>query len=210
MAGLSKCIGRVSVLLDYYPSAQFAGLHVANRLGLFRKKGLELNLLPPPGAGGDEPALVCNMQRAFDKESGGCAAETPQLVIGTVEQNVLIPAVARGVQSKAFATIFQRSPLALAALPGTKLGSGADLHGKRIGMHVDSIELMCSLMALSSSTAQVVQVQRAQKVQDLISGKVDAIQIYDCMVRQLIRTTSTTLLSTNILFCAQGRHHSDL
>ena len=159
MAGLSKCIGRVSVLLDYYPSAQFAGLHVANRLGLFRKKGLELNLLPPPGAGGDEPALVCNMQRAFDKESGGCAAETPQLVIGTVEQNVLIPAVARGVQSKAFATIFQRSPLALAALPGTKLGSGADLQGKRIGMHVDSIELMCSLMALSSSTAQVIQVQ---------------------------------------------------
>ena len=164
----------------------------------------------PTHHGGDEPALVCNMQRAFDKESGGCAAETPQLVIGTVEQNVLIPAVARGVQSKAFATIFQRSPLALAALPGTKLGSGADLQGKRIGMHVDSIELMCSLMALSSSTAQVVQVQRAQKVQDLISGKVDAIQIYDCMVRQLIRTTSTTLLSTNILFCAQGRHHSDL
>lgn len=79
----------------------------------------------------------------------------------------------------------QRCPLALAALPGTKLGSGADLHGKRIGMHVDSIELMCSLMALSESTAQVVEVQRAQKVQDLISGKVDAIQIYDCMVRTL-------------------------
>jgi hypothetical protein len=89
MADLSKCIGMVSVLLDYYPSAQFACLHVANRLGLFRKKGLELNLLLPA--------------------------------------NVLIPVVARGVQSKAFATIFQRSPLALAALPGTKLGSGADL-----------------------------------------------------------------------------------
>jgi len=185
MAGLSKCIGRVSVLLDYYPSAQFAGLHVANRLGLFLKKGLEVNLLPPPGAGGDEPALVCNMQRAFDKESGGCASETPQLALGTVEQNVLIPAVARGVQSMAFASMMQRCPLALAALPGTKLGSGADLHGKRIGMHVDSIELMCSLMALSESTAQVVEVQRAQKVQDLISSKVDAIQIYDCMVRTL-------------------------
>ena len=98
--------------------------------------------------------------------------------------------MARGVQSKAFATIFQRSPLALAGLPGTKLGNGMDLQGKRIGMHVDSIELMCSLMALSGSAAQVVEVQRAQKVQDLISGKVDAIQIYDCMVRSntLVRT----------------------
>ena len=86
MSGLSKSIGRVSVLLDYYPSAQFAGLHVANRLGLFRKKGLELNLLPPPGAGGDEPQLVCDLQRAFDKQSGGFAAETPQLAVGTVEQ----------------------------------------------------------------------------------------------------------------------------
>ena len=86
MSGLRTSIGRVSVLLDYYPSAQFAGLHVANRLGLFRKKGLELNLLPPPGAGGDEPQLVCELQRAFDKEGGGFAAETPQLAVGTVEQ----------------------------------------------------------------------------------------------------------------------------
>jgi hypothetical protein len=89
MADLSKCIGMVSVLLDYYPSAQFACVHVANRLGLFRKKGLELNLLLPPGAGGDEPALVCNMPRAFEKESGGCASETPQLALGTVEQTSL-------------------------------------------------------------------------------------------------------------------------
>ena len=124
-------------------------------------------------------------------------------------QNVLIPAVARGVQSKAFATIFQRSPLALGALPGTKLGSGIDLQGKRIGMHVDSIELMCSLMALSGSSAQVVEVQRAQKVQDLISGKVDAIQIYDCMVcacvaHLLCDTHTCTHSCAHVYACARA------
>jgi len=42
MTGMGKCIGRLSVLLDYYPSAQFAGLHVAKRMGLFAKRGLEV------------------------------------------------------------------------------------------------------------------------------------------------------------------------
>lgn len=181
MPGINKCIGRMSVLLDYYPSAQFAGLHVANRMGLYKKRGLDLSLLPPPGTGGDEPQLVCDLQRSYDKQNHGCTAEVPRLAIGTVEQNVLIPALARGVQSKAFATIFQSSPLALGALPGTKLSSAADLRGKTIGMHVDSIELVHSLCSLSGLSANVVEVQRAQKVQDLIDGKVDAIQIYDCM-----------------------------
>lgn len=172
-----KCIGRVSVLLDYYPSAQFAGLHVASRMGLYRKRGLDVTLLPPPGAGGDEPQLVCNLQRAFDKDGGGCAEAVPRLAVGTVEQNVMIPAVARGVPSKAFATLFQSSPLALASLPGCKLNTAADLCGRRIGMHVDSLELMNSLMSLSGFSTSIVQVQRATKVQELVDGKVDAIQV---------------------------------
>ena len=197
MPGIGKLIGRVSVLLDYYPSAQFAGLHVANRLGLYGKNGLEVDLLPPPGAGGDEPQLVCDMQRAFDMEGGGCAADVPRLAVGTVEQNVLIPAVARGVQSKAFGTILQQSPLAVATLPHNKLGGAADLRGKRIGMHVDSLELMHSLMSLSGHAARVVEVERASKVRDLLDGKVDAIQIYDCMealeLRDLLQQTPNVL-----------------
>lgn len=98
-----------------------------------------------------------------------------------VTQNVLIPAVARGVAGKAFATVFQRSPLALGALPGTKLASAADMRGKTIGMHVDSLELMSSLLSLSGVAARVTQVQRAHKVQELLAGNVNAIQIYDCM-----------------------------
>ena len=172
-----KCIGRMSVLLDYYPSAQFAGIHVANRMGLYLKRGLDVEVLPPPGAGGDEPQLVCNLQRAFDKDGGGCKGAVPRLAVGTVEQNVLIPAVARGVPAKAFATLFQSSPLALASLPGSKLSSAADLCGRRIGMHVDSLELMASLVSLSGFSTSILQVQRATKVQELVDGKVDAIQV---------------------------------
>jgi len=202
MPGISKCIGRISVLLDYYPSAQFAGIHLANRTGLFAKRGLDLKLIPPPGAGGDEPQLVCNMQQAFDKKDGGCLAVVPNLAIGTVEQNVLIPAVARGVASKAFATIFQRSPLALGALPGTKLDCAADMGAKTIGMHVDSIELMNSLISMSGVSARVTQVERAQKVQELIAGKVDAIQLYDCMeaieLRHILGETPSVLRLSDI------------
>jgi ABC-type nitrate/sulfonate/bicarbonate transport system substrate-binding protein len=203
----SSGIGRVSVLLDYYPSAQFAGLHLANRLGLYRSRGLDLALLPPPGAGGDEPQLVCNLQKAFDKE--GAAAAVPRLAVGTVEQNVLIPAVARGVGAKAFATTFQSSPLALAALPGTKLSSVRDLCGLRLGMHVDSMELMTSLVTISGFSASVVEVERANKVQDLVDGKVDAIQIYDCMeaieIRHLLQQAPNVLRLTDIATGAQAR-----
>ena len=209
MPGLSNCVGRISLLLDYYPSAQFAGIHLAKRLGLYSKRGLDLTLIPPPGAGGDEPQLVCNLQQAYDKD-GSAAAGVPRLAVGTVEQNVLIPAVARGMRCKAFATVFQSSPLALAALPGAALSTPGDLADRTVGMHIDSMELMSSLLAAGKTGARVVEVSRAHKVQDLLAGKVDAIQIYDCMealeLRALLGTMPTVLRLSDI-----GRtlpHHS--
>ncbi|KAJ1473322.1 tetrahydrofolate dehydrogenase/cyclohydrolase [Baffinella frigidus] len=227
MSGVSKW-ANVNLQLDYYPCAQFAGLHLANALGLYAKRGIEVTLLPPPGAGGDEPEQVTllpppgaggdepeqiikqqraldlagrgipsfmptiapeqimKQQRALDLAGRGIPSLVPTIAVGSVEQNVLIPAMARGVGVKAFGTIFQRSPLALGALPGTALSSLKDLAGKKVGMQMVGLELMTSLIASTAFESRadaptIVAVTRQNKIEALLSGEVAAIQIFDCM-----------------------------
>jgi hypothetical protein len=70
-----------------------------------------------------------------------------QVAIGSVEQNVLIPAIARNVACMGFATIFQGSPLCIASLPSNPLLKAGDLVGKKVGMHIDSLELTSTLLS---------------------------------------------------------------
>ena len=100
-----------------------------------------MTLIKPSKDGGDEPKVVADRQAQID-----LSGEENSISIGTVEQNVLIPAICNNVQVKAFASIFQRTPLILLALPGTKLDSIADLKDLKIGMHIDSTELMKTIV----------------------------------------------------------------
>ena len=119
-------LGTVYFQLDYYPSSQFAGLHLADKKGLYAAKGIEVIFLNPTAAGGEEPDLVVQRQRELDMESGssysnfpaGIFASTQKISVGSAEQSVILAGIARNVQVKAFATIFQESPLCLASLPG--------------------------------------------------------------------------------------------
>jgi hypothetical protein len=119
-------IGTIHFQLDYYPSSQFAGLHLASKKGIYSKYGLDVIFLNPTAAGGEEPDLVVQRQRELDMESGnsysnfpaGKFSSLPTISIGSAEQSVVLGAIVRNVQVKAFATIFQDSPLCLASLPG--------------------------------------------------------------------------------------------
>ena len=164
---------RIHVQLDYHPSSQYAGIHLALKSGLYSNSGLEVTLAKPGADGGDEPKLVADNQAQFDK---GGLVDT--ISIGIVEQNVLIPAISNNVKVKAFASIFQRTPLILLGLPGTKLDSVADLKDLKIGMHIDSTELMKTIVFHSKDSTSTVQtVQRADKMDQLIKGSVHAIQV---------------------------------
>lgn len=164
---------RIHVQLDYHPSSQYAGIHLALKSGLYANSGLEVTLAKPGADGGDEPKLVADNQAQFDK---GGLIDT--ISIGIVEQNVLIPAISNNVKVKAFASIFQRTPLILLGLPGTKLDSVADLKDLKIGMHIDSTELMKTIVFHSKDSTSTVQtVQRADKMDQLIKGSVHAIQV---------------------------------
>ena len=123
---MSEKIGTIYFQLDYYPSSQFAGLHLALKSGLYAAKGIDVIFLSPTAAGGEEPDLVVQRQRELDMESGcsysnfpaGIFQSTPKVSVGSAEQSVILAGIARNVQVKAFATIFQESPLSLASLPG--------------------------------------------------------------------------------------------
>lgn len=164
---------RIHVQLDYHPSSQYAGIHLALKQNLYSKHGLEVVLIKPGKHGGDEPKVVLDKQSEFDM-----AGDKENLSIGIVEQNVLIPAVSNNMHVKAFASIFQKTPLILLSLPGTKLDSVADLMNAKIGMHIDSTELMKTIVFHSKNCKSTVEtVQRADKMEKLLDGTVTAIQV---------------------------------
>ena len=164
---------KIHVQLDYHPSSQYAGMHLALKQELYLKRGLEVILVKPGKHGGDEPKVVLDKQMEFDITAHG-----ESISIGIVEQNVIIPAICNGVNVRAFASIFQTTPLILLGLPGTALNSVGDLKNLKIGMHIDSTELMKTIVSHSNAaTSSVHTVSRADKMDQLLSGSVDAIQV---------------------------------
>lgn len=85
MSPLLRATGRkVHVQLDYYLSAQFAGVAAALNNGHYRNRSIDVEFLPvcPPGL---EAERVIETQREFDaRKSGG-------ICVGTCEQYVLTP-----------------------------------------------------------------------------------------------------------------------
>ncbi|CAK0867216.1 unnamed protein product [Prorocentrum cordatum] len=169
----------VALQLDYFMSAQFAGVAVALRRGMYEAAQLDVTILPecPPGA---EPQRVMAAQ----------AAQPDALCVGSVEQNVLAPWAAAapppGGGVVAVGAMFGRSPLCLAALPAAAVpcgsaeavtGSARGTSAPRVGAHEDTTELLRRLLP----HATVVDVPRVSKLGMLRSGELDAVQIYDCM-----------------------------
>jgi hypothetical protein len=72
---------RIHVQLDYHPSSQYAGMHLALKQELYLKRGLEVILVKPGKHGGDEPKVVLDKQAEFD-----ISAQSESISIGIVEQ----------------------------------------------------------------------------------------------------------------------------
>ena len=156
---------RVLFQPDYFMSAQFAGLAVALRGGAYTRAGIEVQVLPLAGAGESAEEI-----QSVGRDTSGA------LVVGSTEQNILIPAQRGGAPVQAVASMFGTSPLSLAGLPGLATGSFGD-SGMRIGVHDDTVDLVKRLLP----SADVVSVGREDKMGMLIGGKLDAVQVYDCM-----------------------------
>mmetsp|Transcript_17770 Transcript_17770/g.27446 ORF Transcript_17770/g.27446 Transcript_17770/m.27446 type:complete len:745 (+) Transcript_17770:590-2824(+) len=161
----------VSVQLDYYMSAQFAGVATAITNNMYEKAGLDLNFLP-----------ICTVGQEMRRVRDHADASTSNVTIGSVEQNIFIPTLYDDptLKVKGVAAMFRKSPLCLASLdPLTVEAPG----GKRIvvGAHEDTVSLIkriLSLGPLGGEDFDVIASPRATKNSDLKSGKLDAIQAY--------------------------------
>lgn len=93
---------------------------------------------------------------------------------------MLVAAQGHGHKVKAVSAMFQRTPLALGALPGTQISSLKDLQGQTVGMARDELPLFKGMAAVAGlHNVKVVEVTHEAKMQRLLNGDVDAIQIYE-------------------------------
>ena len=176
---MTKMLRRVLFQPDYFMSAQFAGVAVALRGGGFARAGIEVEVLPLAGAGEHAEEISVVGRDTSDA-----------LIVGSTEQNIIIPAQRGGAPVQAVASMFGTSPLALAGLPGLAVGGDG---GKtmRIGVHADTVDLMKRLLP-DFMAAGVVSVGREEKMGLLRSGELDAVQVRRDRLTPLPRLSLST------------------
>lgn len=160
----SQAAGPMTMQLDWVFNVQFAGLLLADHLGLYQQKGLNVTLKP--------------------WESGMIVPEVitaNPMTIGCSEQNLILEAQAKGAPVKAIATMFQASPYAVMTLPGSGLTTLQDLVGKKVGVHADGVkvmELVKGVNGLKPTDIEIVEIPYENKLDRLISGELDGLQCY--------------------------------
>lgn len=199
----------VALQLDYYMSPQFAGIACALTEGFYETAGIhDLKLLStcPVGL---EPERVRQYRDISDDAD---------VVVGSVEQNVLIPVLMNNPHLKvmAVAAMFRESPLCLVSLQkdnknntdqrdsnGVTGGSGAAAP-QVVGAHEDTVDLLKRILIYDNfeqDPRHTVRVSpRANKITDLLEGRLDAIQAYT--------TTEVLTLERIIASATLGAHQA--
>ncbi len=152
---------RLSVLLDYLPNANHAGIYQARESGGFAKAGLDVDLRTP-----SDPATVLNQLTAGKVD----------LAI-TYEPEVLL-AQAAGKDVTAVAAIVTQPLTSLISLPKAKISKPADLRGKTVGtagIPYQTAYLRTILREAGVDPSDVRQVNVGFNLnRALVSGRVDA------------------------------------
>ena len=154
----------MTMQLDWKFNVQFAGLLMADHLGLYRKKGLNVVINPWKDDMVVPDEVVAN-----------------PMMVGCSEQNLILEAQAKGAPLKAIATMMQASPYALMAMPQSGITKLSDLVGKKVGVHVDGLkimELVKGVSGLQPNDIEVVEIEYDNKADRLISSEFAAIQCY--------------------------------
>lgn len=162
LAQASQLNPTLTMQLDWMFNVQFAGLLLADHLGLYQQQGVDV-VIQPWAEGLVVPDEV---------------AANP-LMIGCAEQNLILDAQANGAPLKAIATMFQASPYALMALPDSGITTLSDLAGKTVGVHLDGVKVMELVKGINNlPDIQVVEVPYDNKLDRLLTGEMDALQCY--------------------------------
>lgn len=106
---------KVTLVLDWTPNTNHTGLYVAEEQGLWKKHGLDVNIIQPPEAGAD--ALVASGKAEF----------------GVGAQESMIQARAQGVPLVSIAPIIQHNTSGFASPADKGIKEPKDFEGKTYG-----------------------------------------------------------------------------
>ncbi|HEY7535476.1 MAG TPA: ABC transporter substrate-binding protein, partial [Thermodesulfobacteriota bacterium] len=108
---------KVSFIPQWVPQAQFAGYYVAYELGIYKKHGIDLIIIP----GGPD-------------RSPSDFLESKKADIATMWLSTAIQRRVHGVKLVNIAQIIQRSALMLVAKKSSGISTPEDLNGKKVGL----------------------------------------------------------------------------
>ena len=221
---MRNCKGIVDVVLhlDSYITAQFAGVCVAVRRGMYEARGVKVKVSEVREPGREVEDVLVLAERASRAGKNGRGGDNGArevkgpLRVGVTEQYILQER-GRGRGVTAFGAMFGQSPIALVAIASSSASSsslsvdtasasashaaamkGAEAamrrsglssrlceeeahraYPLRVGVHEDTLPLVRAI--LPPHLADVVRVERESKLDALLRGDVDAVQVYDVL-----------------------------
>jgi ABC-type nitrate/sulfonate/bicarbonate transport system substrate-binding protein len=116
----------IVLYLNWFPSAQFAGILEARDRGFYQREGIELKIVF------DAKNILETINRAGQEHAS----------IGIASGHEIIQAVSEGKSIKAFAAYYQMNPHSLITSSTSAISNMRDLKGKRLGIlssHEDAI-----------------------------------------------------------------------
>lgn len=152
---------QLTLMLDYFPNADHAGIYAAQAAGEYRKAGLDVRIQPPP-----DPAAPLKLLRAGRAD----------LAI-SYEPDVML-ARDKGAQVVSVGALVQKPLTSLMAVGNSPVKSVKDLEGKRVGTggipyHSAYLKTILAEAGVPQDSVKEVNVG-FKLVPAMLSGKVDA------------------------------------
>ena len=157
----------IKVGLKWLHQAQFAGMYIAQDVGLYKDEGLEVELIER------DASISPVIDQVIDGE----------LHFGIVSVEDFLNAVDKKKDIIAIAALFQYSPSALISLKDANILTPKDLKGKTIGLPRDTKEARFIIEYLLSEenipqNAVTYKVVGSRQAEALMQGDVDVVSLY--------------------------------
>ena len=147
---------------DWFANGQFAGFYSAVDEGFYAEAGLDVEI----GTFAFGSPFIENVA-------------TNKAQFGTIEGYILMNAIAKGQPLVALGAVLQTSPGGYIFLKELGIQTGADLAGKRVGIHAYAEELLpYFIKAAGVDPSTVTAVPVKNDIEKLLSGEIDLLQGY--------------------------------
>lgn len=152
-------------LIDWQAEPTYIGVYLAREQGLFRRLGLDVEIVESSGA-----------------DAAAAAVAAGRYPVATASGGATITAVAGGASLVSTAVVYQRLPTVVYGLAGQGVAAPSDLAGKRVGVYPDSTNSHEFLVFLSAAGMAAEDVETVPidgpDLPLVLGGQVDAAVNY--------------------------------